>query len=477
MKKTIANFFYQSIFQITSIILPIITVPIVSNALGPKGIGIYNYTFSITSYFVLLAGLGLANYGIREIAIVKDDKDKLSQKFWELQLFNAVIAIFTIFLFLIIIQFLSYKNIYYSQILLIFGSLLDISWFYIGTEDFKKISIANVCIKILGFVFIFLFVKSYDDLQLYVLIQSSVVLLSQSFLWLFLRKKVYFRKVSLRTSFRHFRPSLEYFIGKVAISMYTSLNKTILGIIGTTVLVGLFSNSLQLITISATLVGTLDTVLLPQMAKLVEDKKFKLHIEILKSSLHFQLFLSIALFWGILSITPNLVDWFFGPDFERTKSMIPLLAPLVIIIPLGTAIFRQYMMPKNQIRRFNKIALISAAVSVVLNFLLIPFIGAYGAILATLISESFVTVTRIKDLYKETSFRFDYKKIVMLNFSGFIMFFILNILFRHNSSALILTIFQVISGGLVYFVLTLIMNVNPIFEYLKGKWINESKNL
>ncbi|HDT8132976.1 TPA: oligosaccharide flippase family protein, partial [Enterococcus faecalis] len=46
MKNIAKNFFYQSLFQVAKIIIPIITIPIVSNALGPAGLGIYNYTFS-----------------------------------------------------------------------------------------------------------------------------------------------------------------------------------------------------------------------------------------------------------------------------------------------------------------------------------------------------------------------------------------------------------------------------------------------
>lgn len=80
-KKLFKNFLYQASYQVFSIILPIITIPIVSNSLGPKGIGEYNFISSIGAYFVLLAGLGMANYGVREISIVRADKNKLTEKF------------------------------------------------------------------------------------------------------------------------------------------------------------------------------------------------------------------------------------------------------------------------------------------------------------------------------------------------------------------------------------------------------------
>ena len=64
MKNVAKNFFYQSVFQVAKIIMPIITIPIVSNALGPKGIGVYNYTFSIAQYFVLMAGFIIGTFFI-----------------------------------------------------------------------------------------------------------------------------------------------------------------------------------------------------------------------------------------------------------------------------------------------------------------------------------------------------------------------------------------------------------------------------
>ena len=63
------------------LILPLITVPYVSRILGADGIGIYSYTYSIAYYFMLIAMLGLNNYGNRTIAKVRDDPKKLSKEF------------------------------------------------------------------------------------------------------------------------------------------------------------------------------------------------------------------------------------------------------------------------------------------------------------------------------------------------------------------------------------------------------------
>nr|WP_307943334.1 oligosaccharide flippase family protein [Streptococcus uberis] len=76
------NLGYQSIYQILITFLPLITSPYLARVLGVSSLGLFSYTQSIANYFVLFAGLGVANYGTRAIADVKDDVEKRSKTFF-----------------------------------------------------------------------------------------------------------------------------------------------------------------------------------------------------------------------------------------------------------------------------------------------------------------------------------------------------------------------------------------------------------
>ena len=53
-KKSIAkNYIYNMVYQVLILILPLITTPYLSRVLGAEGIGIYGYTYSIVTYFIL----------------------------------------------------------------------------------------------------------------------------------------------------------------------------------------------------------------------------------------------------------------------------------------------------------------------------------------------------------------------------------------------------------------------------------------
>ncbi|MGF1996370.1 oligosaccharide flippase family protein [Enterococcus casseliflavus] len=467
MKKLFHNLLYQSFYQMMLLILPIITIPVVSKALGPEGIGFYNYVYSIVSYFVLFAGLGLANYGIREIALVRNNKESLSRKFWELELFNIIIVSIILVTYFIFLNFVNDRVYYLVSGLIIVATLFDISWFFAGIENFKAITLGNLIIKLSSFFLILIFVNTYDDLFMYFCIQIGNILMTNILLWVFLIGKISFVKVDLKSIISHFYPALGYLFGKMAITLYTTLNKTLLGIMSTTALVGIYANSMQLNSIIVTLIATLDTVLLPHMTGLISDNKENQIVNVMKKTLNLQFFFSIGAFFGILTVYDKLVPWFFGEKFLYLNKTIPILSILIIIIPLGTSIVRQFLIPKNQIKDFNISVVTGAIIGVLLNFSLIPVIGIWGAIVATIVSELFVTSIRVYRLIKDTDFCFNLRNIILYILSGFIMLMLTRFITKDLSSSLLTNLIQIVLGGLIYLGCTLILKINPLTSLIK----------
>ena len=102
MNKSIKkNYTYNLIYQLIVIILPIITTPYLSRVLGAENIGIYGYTISIVTYFILFGTLGISMYGQREIAYKAQNKKEQSKTFFEiiiLRAFTLTISIITFYM-------------------------------------------------------------------------------------------------------------------------------------------------------------------------------------------------------------------------------------------------------------------------------------------------------------------------------------------------------------------------------------------
>ena len=84
------NYILNTFYQIISLIAPLITAPYISRVLGADGVGIYSYTSSVVAFFTMFAVLGTATYGQRAIAQCRNDKQQLSQRFWEIECLSII---------------------------------------------------------------------------------------------------------------------------------------------------------------------------------------------------------------------------------------------------------------------------------------------------------------------------------------------------------------------------------------------------
>lgn len=468
-KNLIINFLYQASYQLLLIILPVITIPIISNALGPEGIGMYNYINSIVTYFVTFASLGIINYGTREISIVRSNRNLISKKFWEIESLSILVTLIVI-IFYIFFTFLTDEPIYFliSGLTLI-GNLFDITWFFQGIENFKKITVRNFIIRIISFVLIVTLIKDSSDFLLYIFINSMSNLVSQLSLWISLPKFVDFIKVELRDVFSHLKSSLAYFVAKISMTAYQNATQIILGVMTNMSDLGLYSNSYTIILMSANIINAMNTVLIPRMSNMFGSKDEEGMVSLLIQSIHTQLYITIAIMFGIIAISNNLVGWFFGPDFYEIRNILPWLAPVVVTQSFQMAIASQYLIPRNEIKSYNLSIIFGAILTIILTIVFIPFFGIYGAVIGINIGYLSVSLIRLFILYRNTTFRLNYSEICKYLISGLCMLVIINLLTSGLPSHLLTTIFQISIGVIVYLILSFVFKMGPVFGHFTIK--------
>lgn len=468
------NLFYQSLFQGIRILMPIVTIPIISKALGAHGIGIYSFTNSIAEYFILLSGLGITLYGNREIAMVREDKKKLDQTFSELVSLKLVTTAVSFVLYsVVVLVFLHRDFLYYIiQSLHIIAVLFDISWFFMGIEDFKKVSLSNLAVQTAVFFGIVFFIKDYNDLPLYLLLQALGNLFSQLVMWVFIYKKISFRFVPIKKMMRHLFPMIAYFFPQIAVIFYTTLSKTILGVLDSQTSVGIYTNTLNLSTIIITMISTINLVMLPKMSNLFSKNKIDEINKTLHSLIHAQLFISIPAAFGVSVLAATLVPWFFGSDFEALKFFIPIIAPVIIIMPIGIAISNQYLLPRGNTKIYAISTFGGAVISILLNFTLIPILGVVGSVLTSLIVETFVTVFRVIYLNKQTQFTFDMNLILRIVASAAVMALMIVVTTNNMNATFVTTLIQIFIGVVTYAGCSIALKIpflKDLFVVLKGK--------
>ena len=285
-----------------------------------------------------------------------------------------------------------YKMILILQSIFIVSAIFDINWFYFGLENFKLTVGRNIIIMTLSLILIFVFVKTEFDLTKYVLILSLSALISQLYLWLYLKKYIDFVKRSLRDIFRHFKQCVILFIPVVAYSIYRIMDKTMLGAISGTVPLGYYQNAESIINIPIALVAALGTVMLPTMSKEMEEEKFD---EKLFSSFELMFLLVVPVLVSLVNIGFDLAVVFYGSDFAESGYIIRALAITILFAGIANVVRTNYLIPRRKDKIYVFSTILGAMVNLILNLIFIPKFGVYGACIGTITAELSVMLYQI----------------------------------------------------------------------------------
>lgn len=453
------NYLYQVSYELLAILIPLITAPYVARVLGADKLGIFTYTFAIASVYFVVARLGIVNHGSRSIAAEQDDKDERSRVFWEIYAVQFIAAVITTvaYCLFVIIFVAENKSIALLQTIFVVSSLFDIGWFFIGIENFRKIVIRNTIVKILSLVLIFLFVKSISDLWLYTIIITGGTLGGHLILWIGLKKQISWVCPSSAAIKKQLKPITILFIPAIAVTIYTIIDKVMLGIMSGPTEVAYYEYAAKLAGVPLGFITSFGLVMLPRMSALAAKNKDSESSNIIHKSLVFVMFLSCSFTFGLAAISDDLIPIFYGSEF---LPCIPLLILISIKLPFmawANVIRTQCLIPNHRDREYLVSLYVGAAVNLILNLILIPLYAAYGAALATIAAEVSVCIVQtcftrsqvnpLKPAIKSSGF------III----GIIMYIVVRLISNNIGEMSILgLVFEIFCGAVVYLFLSFI---------------------
>ena len=474
-KKSVKkNYLYNVTYQILLIILPLLTAPYISRVLGAESIGIYSYAISISTYFITFGSLGVDLYAQREIAYYQNNKKNYSKTFWEITILRAITMSISIFIFCITFANNGEYQVYYRILLIeLIGKCFDISWFFKGVEDFKRIVLRNLVIKILSIIAIFTFVKTPDDLGLYFWIYVLSVILGNLSLWIYLPKYLCKVKIQSLKIFKHLKPTISLFIPQIAIQVYTLLDKTMIGAIYEDKSeVGYYEQGQKIINMLLTVITSLGTVMLPRIANFFANNKKDEVKSYMEKSFNFVFLLAFPMIFGIIAVAKDFVPIFFGPGYDKVVVLMSVISPILLFIGMSNVIGTQYLLPTKRQKEYTISVVIGSIVNLCINGCLIWNYGALGASIGTIFAEFTVTLVQIIIVRKEFEFKKIFKISINYIISSIIMFIVCKIVSVIPVNDIISLIIQVLTGVTTYGLVLVILKdkfVLNVFNQLKEK--------
>ena len=466
------NYIYNLIYQIFLLIVPIFVTPYIARVLGSDGSGVYAFSFSIVSYFTIIAALGFSIYGQRAIARVQNDIHQRSVILYEIVIARLIPTILTTLLY-ILLNFLNvygeiYQNIISLMVIFIIATAFDITFYFQGLEEFGKIAILNIIIKGLSIVSIFVFVKNENDLWIYTLIQALTGLCCNFFLCFFLKGKIDNVKFSELNIKKHFLPAFLLFIPSIATTLYTSLDKTMIGFItGNPAENGNYDYADRIVKMGLTVISSLGIVMVSRNSSLYEKKDiigFKGNIN---KTIRFVFAAGIPIFLGLICIADNLIPWYLGEGYDKASTLLKILSPIVLIIGLSNVLGMQCLIPSREDKKYTIAIFAGVVVNLLINFILIYYFESEGAAISTIIAETVVLIMMTIFCKKYIEFKSLLKGIWKYAFSGLLMGIICFAEAYFLEPSILNTILISLTGALAYFLLLLILRDSLFISYLK----------
>ena len=469
-KKLVQNYLYNVLYQMLVLISPFITTPYLTRVMGAEALSINTWTANIVQWFVLFGIMGVNTYGNKEIAKVRDDKETVSRTFFEIflmQLCSMILSAVVFFLYAFVLGN-EYHLYLMIQSISLLSVALDITWFFYGVEDFKKASIRNMIVKIVGIAMIFLFIKGPEDLSKFILINAGVGVCGQLIMWAQLKEYIHFVKVDAKGILRHVKPNIALFVPQIAISVYSVLDITMLGALYEDIRhVNFYEQAQKFVKMFLFFVTSIGSVMLPRVSHVYHLKQYDQVERYLNKTLRFAVYMSIPMIFGITGMIQNFIDWFLPAEYSVVGSMIIFTSPIILFISLSNVFGTQFLVPTGNIKPYTVSVISGACLNFALNSVLIPKFGAYGAIAASVSAELTVTVIQWFAIRGKISLSIGIKELLKVLAASIAMFLPVNYLSVLGTNILV-NLIQIGAGVLVYVIVLILLKAEFLFEMLQS---------
>lgn len=473
MKKNLKlNYILNTAYQVLVLIVPLITTPYISRTLGANSIGIYSYTYSIISYFMLFAVMGTSTYAQRTIAYYQDDKRQRSIKFFDILSFRVITTLVCVFIYgiYLALPICKYREIAIIQLIYLISVAADVSWLFQGMEDFKRIVFRNTVAKIFNIFLVFVLVKTSSDVGIYTTILVGMTLVANISIWPYIPK--YVERVSVKElkPFADMREIISLFAPTIAIQVYAVLDKTMIGYFAVDAVEnGYYEQTEKVVRMALAIVTSLGTVMIPRIAQLFHDDAWDKIKYYLTKSYQFVWFLGIPIMCGLIGVADIFVPVFYGPGYEKIQVLLPIYSCLVVAVALSNVTGCQYLIPTKKQNVYTMAVGVSAVLNLLLNSILIPRFLSVGAAIASVSAEMMGALIML--VYVQRNKMIDIIGIFKLSYKNWIAGIVMLIVTKQVGSlmnpSVITLCFSIIVGIFTYMIMLLIQRDKFFLENAK----------
>jgi PST family polysaccharide transporter len=393
-RRVLDNIISLTGIQLVQYLLPLITFPYLTRVLGPSNFGKVAFAVAFIAYFQLLTDYGFNFSATREISIHRDDPERVSRIYSSVMATKTLLLTVTftamLTLILLIDRFRSDWLLYIFTYGLVVGNLLFPAWFFQGVERMRYISILRIVSSLIYTALIFIIVRGPGDYLYVPLINSAgfivVGLYSQRIV---LREfGVNFMVPSLADIREQLLEGWHLFISTLAISLYTTSNRFILGLLVSSATLGYYAVAEDITRALQGLVSPISQAIYPYFSRIQRDDRERARYE-LRKMLVFMGALTFILSVALALLAPVIVGILAGSSYSLSVPLMQILVFLLFAVGINT-VMGLGLISLGHKDIFSRIVIIAGLLHIPILIGFTMLIGVIGAAIAVILTETFI---------------------------------------------------------------------------------------
>lgn len=405
-KKILENMVSLTGLQFASYILPLITLPYLTLVLGPDRFGLTQYAISLITYFQYFTDYGFNLSATRELAIVRNDKEKVSEIFNSVMFIKILLTVTSFIILLAIVtlipKFSADADIYLLTFCMVIGYVLFPTWLFQGMEYMKYTSILNIIGKVIFTVLIFVFIHQSSDYLLVPVINSfGFIVVGVLGIYISLTRFDIKVKIPPVESIKyHLKEGWHVFVSTIAINMYTTTNTFLLGLLTNNTLVGYYSIAEKIILAVNGLINPISQALYPFISRSVHDDK-KTSIQFIRKITKIMAIVGVILSLGLFVFSEPIILILFGRAYHNSITVLRILSIVPLAVSLSTIFGIQTMLTFNYKKAFTTIVMLGGILDIILGIILIILMKEIGIAISFAVTEIFITIAMFMFLQRK----------------------------------------------------------------------------
>lgn len=392
-RRLIENFSALTFMQLLNYILPFITLPYLARVLTIEEYGVYIFSLSFIQYFIIIVDFGFDLSGTREISINRNNSKKLSEIFSSILIIKFILMLISLIILILLILFVptikEYWHVHLLMFLMVFGNMLLSIFIYQGLEKMKFITILNASIKIFFTLSIFIFVKDQNDLALVALLNSIGYIIVGIISLIIITSVINIKlKIPSKESIvSQLKNSAQFFWSRIAVSMYTTSNTFVIGLILGPVAAGFFGTADKLFRGVVSLYQPLNSVLYPYIA---HSKNISLYKKLFKISTISNIFIVLLVFL----FSDSIINLIFGEGYGESAVLLKMFMFAAIYMMPSILMGYPLLGALGYTKEVNNSVIFASILHVFLLIAFIPILSVKLVAYLVIITELIVFIYR-----------------------------------------------------------------------------------